>query len=130
MTKLGEKLKNTISLLEKNNITTLEDQAGAKSADILAYRNNIFDRLHELKKEIFSIIDNHNVPLIKVQDEEFEKWLRFVYSGSATNIDLWDQFKKILLDELLEVVLLNDVNGMRVTVKPKDPPVLRAPKRG
>lgn len=130
MTTLGEKLKNTISLLEQNNITTLEDQAGAKSANILAYRNHISDRLHELKKEIFSTVDNHNVPLIKVQDKEFEKWLGFLCSGGATNIDLWDQFKKTLLAEHLEVVLLNGENGVHVTVKPKTPPVLRAPKRG
>lgn len=110
---LGEKLQQTITLLEQADIKKLEEQAAADREKIYFQRKLDIQYFDVVKKAIISAIDSGKVPRVKVINYERQEWFRnFYYNAKGRNHDLWVDFVRFFRSEGLEITLVEEHDGM------------------
>jgi len=124
MSNLGQKLANTIDIMKASNIHDINEQAAANLSQIKKERSVNVNWLHELKIQIFDIINDDRVPVVPIDQPDFAKWLESAMINKAANQDVFDTFVKDLKSEGLRFEIIsnelleNQSNELEVTVMP------------
>jgi len=121
---LGDKLKNTLDILETARIRGIERQSSADLAKIAHEQAQYQERIDGYLSIIAAKIEGGGVPLIKVTNYDQQTWLRKAMDNKASHQYIWDQFVDALNNDGLAIVMseAHDGGGMQswinLSVKP------------
>lgn len=110
--KLGEKLKQTLTEIERARIEGIEAQHNADMTKIRREREEIQSYLNGTRDSIVGQINSEKVPLVKVKDYNRQNWLRKAIQGNSEHQDLWNEFRQFWRGEGLEPKLVEAHDGM------------------
>lgn len=107
---LGEKLKATFEELEQARIEGAEAQHNADMEKVRRERADIKDKLDKIKDLFVTQIDAGKVPFKKIENYDWEKWIKDAANTSrASHQDLWTEFKNFWAKEGL-AIRINDAH--------------------
>lgn len=109
---LGEKLIQTLKEIEEAETREAEARDAAQAAKIRKEREACERLVARAKEHIETKIEGGGVPAFKIENYDHQKWVRAGQAGTARHQDIWDGLQVWAHDEMLDLVLRDDHDGV------------------